>query len=136
MKFCGSASVRPTSPANWNSALAVGWLLYFSPDAASRSSSAGFTPPTGARRLTASSPVVSVPVLSKMKALILAASSMSATFLIRIPSRAAAERAATIAVGVARMNAQGQATTSTAMTRLRSLVNAQTSAPITSTSGV
>jgi hypothetical protein len=34
-------------------------------------------------------PVVSVPVLSKMKALIFAASSMSATFLIKMPRRAA-----------------------------------------------
>ena len=101
------------------SALAVGWLLYFSAEAASRSSSAGLTSPSGARRLTASSPVVSVPVLSKMNALIFAASSMSATFLIRMPRRAAAESAATIAVGVARMNAQGQETTNTAMTRLK-----------------
>ena len=53
-----------------------------------------------------------------------------------MPSRAAAESAATIAVGVARMNAQGQETTSTEMTRFKSCVNAQTSAPITSTSGV
>ena len=43
---------------------------------------------------------------------------------------------ATIAVGVAKMNAQGQETTSTAMTRFKSWVNAQTNAPITSTSGV
>ena len=68
----------------------------------------GLVSPSGARRLTANSPVVSVPVLSKMKALIFAASSMSATFLIRMPRRAAAESAATIAVGVARMNAHGQ----------------------------
>ena len=74
-----------------------------------RSSSAGLViAVSGARRLTASSPVVSVPVLSKTKALILAASSMSATFLIRMPRRAAAESAATIAVGVARMKAHGQ----------------------------
>ena len=54
----------------------------------------------------------------------------------RMPKRAAAESAATIAVGVARMNAHGQETTSTAMTRSKSRVNAQTSAPMTSTSGV
>ena len=90
------------------SALAVGWLLYFSALAAMRNNSAGLVSPIGARRLTASSPVVSVPVLSKTKALIFAAVSMSATFLIKIPSRAAAESAATIAVGVARMNAHGQ----------------------------
>src|SRR3974390_1127235 len=53
-----------------------------------RSNSAGATPLSGARRLTASSPVVSVPVLSKMKALILAAASVSATFLIRVPGGA------------------------------------------------
>ena len=61
---------------------------------------------------------------------------MSPTFLIKMPNRAAADSAATIAVGVARINAHGQETTSTAMTRFKSRVNAQTSAPITSTSGV
>ncbi len=65
-----------------------------------------------------------------------AANSMSLTFLIKIPKRAAAESAATMAVGVARMNAHGQATMSTEITRLRSLVNAHTNAPITSTMGV
>ncbi len=54
----------------------------------------------------------------------------------QIPKRAAAESAATIAVGVARMNAHGQETTSTEMTRSRSRVKAQTKAPMTSTSGV
>src|SRR4030095_4051846 len=117
-------------------ALAVGWLLYFSAEAAVRSRSAGAVSPGGARRLTARRPVVSVPVLSKMNALMRAASSMSATFLIKIPKRAAAERAATIAVGVARMKAQGQETINTAITRLKSWVKAQTSAPITRTSGV
>ena len=72
--------------------------------------------PAGARRLTASSPVVSVPVLSKTKALIFAANSMSATFLMRMPRRAAAESAATMAVGVARMKAQGQLKMMTEMT--------------------
>ena len=61
---------------------------------------------------------------------------MSATFLIKIPNRAAADNAATIAVGVAKMKAHGQDTTNTAITRLKSCVNAQTSAPMTSTSGV
>ena len=61
---------------------------------------------------------------------------MSATFLIKMPRRAAAESAATMAVGVARMNAHGQEKTSTVMTRFKSRVNAQTSAPITRTSGV
>ncbi len=65
-----------------------------------------------------------------------AANSMSPTFLMRMPRRAAAERAATIALGVARMKAQGQATMKTAMTRLKSRVKAQTRAPMTSTSGV
>jgi hypothetical protein len=111
-------------------------LLYFSADEASRNNSAGATWPEGARRLTARRPVVKVPVLSKTNALIRAASSMSATFLIRMPSRAAAESAATIAVGVASTNAHGHATMNTAITRLKSWVNAQTSAPMTSTSGV
>jgi hypothetical protein len=71
-----------------------------------------------------------------MKALIRAANSISATFLIKMPRRAAAERAATIAVGVARMKAHGQDTINTAITRLRSWVKAHTKAPITSTSGV
>ncbi len=94
------------------------------------------TPLSGARRLTASSPVVSVPVLSKTKALIFAANSMSATFLMRIPRRAAADSAATIAVGVARMKAQGQLKMMTEMTLSRLRVKAQTSAAMTSTSGV
>ena len=55
----------------------------------------------------------------------------------RIPNARAAESAATIAGRRrARMNAHGQDTTNTAMTRLKSCVNAQTSAPMTSTSGV
>src|SRR5207249_8576409 len=116
-------------------ALAVGWLLYFSAVAAMRSNSAGVTPFKGARRLTASSPVVSVPVLSKMKALILAASSISATFLIKMPSRAAAERAATIAVGVARIKAHGQRIMITEITLTSLRVKAHTRAAITSTSG-
>ena len=53
-----------------------------------------------------------------------------------MPMSPAAESAATIAVGVARMNAHGQDTTNTAITRLKSCVNAHTNAPITSTSGV
>ncbi len=44
--------------------------------------------------------------------------------------------AATMAVGGAKMNAQGQATTSTAITRCRSVVNAQVKAPIKRTRGV
>ena len=114
-------------------------MLYFSAEAAIRSSSAGVAPLSGARRLTASSPVVRVPVLSKTKALILAADSMSATFLIRMPSRAAAESAATMAVGVARMKAQGQLKMSTEMTLFRPCslpVKTQTKAAMTSTSGV
>ena len=71
-----------------------------------------------------------------MKALMRAPSSMSATFLMRMPKRAAAESAATMAVGVARMKAPGHDTTSTAMTRVRSCVKAQTSAPMTSAKGV
>src|SRR5215472_7541160 len=126
----------PASEASWESALAVGWLLYFSAEAAMRRRSAGLVSPSGARRLTASSPVVRVPVLSKMKALILAAASISATFLMRMPRRAAAERAATIAVGVARMNAQGQLKMMTEMTLSRFLVKAQTRAAMTRTSGV
>src|SRR5205807_10465841 len=99
-------------------------------------SSAGWVPEAGARRLTARLPEVMVPVLSKTKALMRAANSMSLTFLIRMPRRAAAESAATIAVGVARIKAHGQETTSTEMTRVRSLVKAQTSALITRTRGV
>ena len=101
-----------------------------------RSNSAGVTLLSGARRLTASSPVVSVPVLSKMNAFILAASSMSATFFIKMPSRAAAESAATIAVGVARIKAQGQLKIITEMTLSSLRVKAHTSAAITSTNGV
>ena len=40
-KSFGSASGTPASSANCASALAVGWLLYFSAEAATRSSSAG-----------------------------------------------------------------------------------------------
>ena len=79
---------------------------------------------------------MSVPVLSKTKALILAASSMSATFLMRMPRRAAADSAATIAVGVARMKAHGQLKMITEMTLSSLRVKAQTSAAMTSTSGV
>ena len=135
-KSLGSIKETPASLARIASALAVGWLLYFSAEAARRSNSAGLVSPMGARRLTANSPVVRVPVLSKMKALILAASSISATFLMRIPRRAAAERAATMAVGVARMKAQGQLKMMTEITLSRRRVNAQTSAAMTSTSGV
>jgi hypothetical protein len=37
----GSAKGTPASPANWARALAAGWLLYFSAEAAMRSNSAG-----------------------------------------------------------------------------------------------
>ena len=53
-----------------------------------------------------------------------------------MPKRAAALKAATIAVGVARMNAQGQATMRMVITRLRSWVKPQTRAAMISTSGV
>src|SRR5437868_2537142 len=101
-----------------------------------RNNSAGVTLLSGARRLTANSPVVSVPVLSKTNALIFAANSISATFLMRMPNRAAAESAATIAVGVARINAQGQLKIITEMTLFKFRLKAQTSAAITRTSGV
>ena len=61
---------------------------------------------------------------------------MSATFLIKIPRRAAAESAATIAVGVARMKAHGQLKIITEMTLSSRRVKAHTNAAITSTSGV
>ena len=41
-----------------------------------------------------------------------------------------------VPVGVAKMNAQGQATTRTEITRCKSCVKAQTNAPITNTRGV
>ena len=92
--------------------------------------------PCGARRLTANSPVVSVPVLSNTKALMRAAISMSPTFLMSTPSRAAEASAATIAVGEARMKAHGHEITNTETTRSMSPVKNQTIPAITSTSGV
>ena len=65
-----------------------------------------------------------------------AAISISPTFLMRMPSRAAEAKAATIAVGDARMNAHGQEITSTETTRSMSDVINQTIPAITSTSGV
>ena len=65
-----------------------------------------------------------------------AAISMSPTFLMRMPKRAAEASAATIAVGEARMNAHGQEITSTETTRSMSFVKNQTMPAITSTSGV
>ena len=136
LKPVASANGTPASSASWTIAFAVGWLEKRSALAARRSSSAGAMSPSGLRRLTTSLPVVSVPVLSKTKAVMRAAASRSEMFFTRIPRRAAALSAATIAVGVARMNAHGQAPMSTLMTRSRSFVNAQTNAEITRTSGV
>src|SRR5204863_5732538 len=103
---------------------------------AANSRSLGLTPSHGARRVTPSCPVVSVPVLSKTNAVKRAAASKSATSFTRIPSRAAAESAATIALGVARINAHGHAVTSNAITRFQSLVKNQTNPAIINTAGV
>ena len=53
-----------------------------------------------------------MPVLSKTMAVRFRATSSVETSLMSTPSRAAQDRAATIAVGTARMIAQGQASTS------------------------
>ena len=101
-------------------ALAVGWLEYCSAEAVNNNSSAGFTPSTGDNRLTFSVPVVMVPVLSKINALMRAANSMSLTCLIMMPNRDAVATAATIAVGVAKINATGLDTMNTEITRFKS----------------
>ena len=80
--------------------------------------------------MTYSWPVVTVPVLSNTMAVILPAISRSATFLTRIPSRAAAEIAATMAVGVARIKAHGQEITRIVMDWLMFRVKTQTMAAI------
>ena len=66
-------------------------------------------------------PVVSVPVLSNTIAVRLRAASSVTTLLMSTPSRAAAERPATIAVGVARISALGQAITSMAIARSKAV---------------
>ena len=104
--------------ATSSSALAAGCLLIFSADEASESSVDGSTPLAGVSFVTYSRPVVSVPVLSKTIAVILPASSRSATFLTSMPRRAAADIAATIALGVARISAQGQPITRMVMAML------------------
>ncbi len=106
-KFSDIGNVRPASLATSCKARAAGCLLICSAAAASASSCAGSTPSAGVSLVTYSRPVVTVPVLSNTRAVILPATSRSATFLTRMPSRAAAEIAATIAVGVARMSAHG-----------------------------
>ena len=87
-------------------------MLAFSRLAATFSNSAPSTPGAGFICVTESSPVVSVPVLSNTIAVRFRACSRLTTLLIKMPSRAAQDSAATIAVGVARISAHGQATTS------------------------
>ena len=77
-----------------------------------------------------------MPVLSKTTADRFRARSSTLTFLMRMPSRAAALNAATIAVGVARMMLLGHAITSSAIARGMSLVNSSTITAIISTTGV
>jgi hypothetical protein len=86
--------------------------------------------------VTDSSPVVSVPVLSKTMAVRFRAVSRSVTFLTSTPSRLAADSAATFAVGVARIRAHGQPMISSEITRSMSLVKKNTIRLIISTTGV
>ena len=102
-------------------ARATGWRLFCSAEAASRKRSPASTPSAGESRVTVSTPLVTVPVLSNTIAVTLRAASSVATLFTSTPSRAAAERAATIAVGVARIRALGQAMTSMAIARLKAV---------------
>ena len=113
----GTRARRPISVT----ARATGWRLFCSAAAASRKRSSAGTPSAGASRETASTPLVTVPVLSKTMAVRLRAASSVATLFTKTPSRAAADRAATIAVGVARIRALGQAITSMAIARLKAV---------------
>ena len=90
----------------------------------------------GVSFVTYNRPVVTVPVLSNTTAVIFPAISRSATFFISTPSRAEAEIAATIAVGVAKINAQGQEITSIVIALLTSPVKNKTIPAIIKTVGV
>src|SRR5687767_4891883 len=74
-------------------------------------------PSAGANRLTAKRPVVNVPVLSSTTVSTAAAASSVRVCLIMIPTRAAAAKAATIAVGCEINSAPGHVTTSTVIAR-------------------
>ena len=85
--------------------------------------------------VTAGTPFVMVPVLSKQIALIFADASMASPPLTRIPFLAAFPTAAITTVGVASIRAQGQAITSTDMTLMRLCVANHTITQTMSTSG-
>ncbi len=67
--------------------------------------------------MTTSAPVVTVPVLSRIKVSRAVAASRKSASLIRMFFRAATESAATIAAGPATTSAVGAATTKTVMAR-------------------
>ncbi len=117
--FSGRLALSATRQTAW----ATGWREFCSTLAAASSSSTPSTPSAGAMRVTVRAPVVSVPVLSKTIAVKSPAASRCPTFFIRMPRRAAADRPATMAVGVASTKAHGQAITSTATALAWSPVN-------------
>ncbi|OPY65528.1 MAG: hypothetical protein A4E57_03163 [Syntrophorhabdaceae bacterium PtaU1.Bin034] len=111
-------------------------MLFCSTLAALESTSSLVTPSAVTIALTLGFPSVRVPVLSKRTTSVRPASSRKAPPLTRIPALAARPMVATIAVGVARINAQGHPTISTAMARLSSPVAHQVRAALARIAGV
>src|SRR5581483_777690 len=94
-------TVTPRASASATSAPASGWFKPWSAPAATASSSFGARPLKAVMSATAGRPIVRVPVLSKTIASTSASFSIAAAPLIRMPSRAAPIRLASIVVGAA-----------------------------------
>ena len=105
-------------------------------DAASLRTSSGSTSPNDSTSATRGTPDVSVPVLSNSKMDERASVSSTPPPLTMIPRLAAREIPATIAIGTARINGQGVATTNTESPRTASPEIAHAAPAISSVIGM
>jgi len=128
-KHLGSTGSTCSFSASASMACANGCSEHFSAIAACCRTSVCEWVPKALTSTTSGLPVVIVPVLSKMMVSTLFSFSRLAPLRIRMPFRAAFPMLATIAAGVARVNAQGHAITNTDATRRMSPVAKYTAIP-------
>ena len=133
---CGNESSLPRSRAARTIAVASTCGETWSSEAASRSSSSGDTVANASTSATCGTPEVSVPVLSNSRIVDRATVSSAPPPLTMIPRLAAREMPATIAIGTARINGHGVATTSTDSARTGSPEAIQAAPAITSVIGM
>ena len=109
----------PSVSARFRIALESGCSLFCSSETARRNNSCSVTPAAGRTSVTAGSPEVIVPVLSRATIWIRPVSSRLAAVLKRMPFFAPRPLPTMMATGVARPSAHGQLMTSTEIPRAR-----------------